>query len=86
MFQSTQFKIENRHGLEDQRIEHVLSTLHSLGAPDISDSKHLQPGRAHKTFELAKWLSDWHLVTFLGTTQLFSPVSLGSLLANMSDG
>ncbi|KAK0473285.1 NPL4 family-domain-containing protein [Armillaria novae-zelandiae] len=84
MFQSTQFKIENRPGLEDQRIEHVLSTLHSLGAPDISDSKHLQPGRAHKTFELAKWLSDWHLVAFLGTTQLFSPEDMKILMRTVT--
>ncbi|KAK0465250.1 NPL4 family-domain-containing protein [Desarmillaria tabescens] len=84
MFQSTQFKIENRPGLEDQQIEHVLSTLHSLGAPDISDSKHLQPGRAHKTFELAKWLSDWHLVAFLGTTQLFSPEDMKILMRTVT--
>jgi nuclear protein localization protein 4 homolog len=76
MFRSTQFQIENRPGLEDQTIESVLAQLARLDAPNILDSKHAKPGEAHKTFTLAKWLSDWHLVTFLDTTQLLSPVSI----------
>lgn len=76
LFQSAQFKIENRPGLEDQRVEDVLASLASLGAPEIADSKHAKPGEAHKSIELARYLSDWHLVVFLGTTQLFSPVSM----------
>jgi len=71
VFQSTRFDIENRPGLEDQKIERVLSQLGSLGAPDVVDSRHRKPGEAQKVFELAKWLSDWHLVAFLDTTQLF---------------
>ncbi|KAJ3768928.1 NPL4 family-domain-containing protein [Lentinula raphanica] len=72
-FQSTQFLIENRPGLEDQTVERVLSQLSSLGAPDIPDSRHRKPGEAQKVFELAKFLSDWHLVAFLDTTQLLPP-------------
>jgi nuclear protein localization protein 4 homolog len=70
IFRSTRFNIENRPGLEDQSIENVLKDLTRLSAPDIS----------HKTIDyqkrlaLAEWLSDWHLVSFLGTTQLMSPV------------
>lgn len=52
-----------------------MSTLASLDAPNIQDSRTAKPGEAHKRAELAKWLSDLHLVTFLGTTQLFSIVS-----------
>lgn len=76
VFQSTRFDIENRPGLEDQNIERVLSQLGSLGAPDVVDSQHRKPGEAQQVFELAKWLSDWHLVAFLDTTQLFPLVSL----------
>lgn len=74
MFRSTAFRIENRPGLEDQTIDSVLSALNSLGAADIPDSKNMVPGQAHKTLELANFLSDWHLIAFLDTTQLFSPV------------
>lgn len=28
--------------------------------------------------KLAKWLGDWHLVSFLGTVGLFSPVRVES--------
>lgn len=48
-----------------------MQTLRDLGALNM------QPGSSndlHKRVELAKWLSDWHLVAFLGTTQLFSAV------------
>jgi len=74
MFQSTQFPIENRPGLEDQHIEDVLKALARLGAPQISDISHTSPSNAQKRLELAKWLSDWHLVSFLQTTQLLSKV------------
>jgi nuclear protein localization family protein 4 len=74
MFRSTKFSIENRPGLENQRIEDVLSTLSQLGASDISVGHHSAGGDSHKRIELAKWLSDWHLLAFLGTTGLFSDV------------
>ncbi|KAJ7693672.1 NPL4 family-domain-containing protein [Mycena rosella] len=73
LFQSSKFAIENRPGLEDQRVESVISALARLDAPNIVDSRSAKPGEAHKRRELAAWLSDWHLVAFLDTTQLFSP-------------
>ena len=76
MFKSTKFNIENRPGLENQRIEDVLSTLSQLGAPDIPIDSHSAGDSAYKRIELAKWLSDWHLIAFLGTTGLFSEVSI----------
>jgi nuclear protein localization family protein 4 len=76
IFNSTQFKIENRAGMEDQTLSNVMSQLLSLEAPDIHDSRTAKPGEAHKRIELARWLSDWHLIVFLGTTQLVSEVRL----------
>ncbi|KAJ6575504.1 NPL4 family-domain-containing protein [Mycena sp. CBHHK59/15] len=72
LFQSTRFAIENRPGLEDQRVEGVIGTLASMDAHNIHDSRTAKPGEAHKRRELAAWLSDWHLVAFLDTTQFFS--------------
>jgi nuclear protein localization family protein 4 len=69
LFQSSTFSIENRPGLEDQRTEDILSALLRLDAPNI----HGTGSDAGKRIELAKWLSDWHLIAYLGTTQLISP-------------
>lgn len=69
IFQSTAFAIENRPGLENQSLENAMSALNRLEAPS------LYPGsESYKKIELAKWLSDWHFVAFLQTTQLFSNV------------
>lgn len=70
MFQSTEFAIENRPGFEDQRVESILSSLNRLGTPSSPEDTR---NRA-KRLEVAKWLSDWHLIAFLETTQLLSPV------------
>ncbi|KAH9952394.1 hypothetical protein BGW80DRAFT_1470082 [Lactifluus volemus] len=50
-------------GIEDQMIEQVMRSLNELGAPDTVTQ--------HRV-ELAKWLSDWHLIAFLGTCGLLS--------------
>ncbi|KAF9270550.1 polyubiquitin-tagged protein recognition complex, Npl4 component [Marasmius fiardii PR-910] len=84
LFRSIQFPIENRQGLEDQTIENVLSQLARLDAPGIASSKEAKPGEAQRTFALAKWLSDWHLVSFLDTTQLLSPDDIRLLLKTVS--
>ncbi|KIJ68641.1 hypothetical protein HYDPIDRAFT_173314 [Hydnomerulius pinastri MD-312] len=75
LFRSTKFAIENRPGLEDQRVESVLSSLNQLGAPSLQDSRDQS-----KRIELAKWLSDWHLIAFLETTQLMSPDDIKVLI------
>jgi hypothetical protein len=77
-FRSHHFAIENRPGLEEQSIERVMRSLNELGAPDLSTSTSRQGGGgggSHRRLELAKWLSDWHLVAFLGTCGLLSEVS-----------
>ncbi|KAA1468500.1 polyubiquitin-tagged protein recognition complex Npl4 component [Dentipellis sp. KUC8613] len=77
IFQSTAFPIENRPGLEDQRIESVLATLNSLHAPEVQDSRH--DTNVVRRMNLIKWLSDWHLVAFLGTSGLFSGADMKTL-------
>ena len=69
VFRSTQFCIENRPGLEDQTLERAMSELSRLEAPA------LVPGQeSYKKRDLAEYLSDFHLVAFLQTSGLFSPV------------
>ncbi|CAL1696225.1 unnamed protein product [Somion occarium] len=71
LFRSNKFRIENRPGLEDQHIESVLQDLARLRAPELAENPN--GGDFQQRVELAKWLSDWHLVAFLGTTQLINP-------------
>ena len=53
-------------------MDNVMRELVRLQAPNI------QPGTQSVDFkrrsELTTWLSDWHLIAFLGTTQLVSQV------------
>ncbi|CDO72743.1 hypothetical protein BN946_scf184990.g26 [Trametes cinnabarina] len=70
MFRSTQYRIENRPGLEDQSIESVLHRLAEFDAYDISESAH--GGDLQKRQALARFISDWHLIAFLGTTGLIN--------------
>ncbi|KAJ3480414.1 hypothetical protein NLJ89_g12280 [Agrocybe chaxingu] len=67
LFRSAAFSIENRPGLEDQTVDNTMATLNRLEAPSLPAGS-----ESYKKLELAKWLSDWHLVAFLETTQLFS--------------
>ncbi|KAF8202969.1 NPL4 family-domain-containing protein [Pholiota molesta] len=79
VFQSTQFAIENRPGVEDQTLDNVMNQLQKLDAPS------LHPGiDSYKKIDLAKWLSDFHLVTFLETSQLFSPDDIKVLMRTVS--
>lgn len=84
LFRSNQFAIENRPGLEDQHIEDVLRTLAKLGAPQLSDSPLTSTSDASKRLELAKWLSDWHLLAFLETTQLVSKADMKVLVSTVT--
>ncbi|KAK2462019.1 hypothetical protein APHAL10511_006482 [Amanita phalloides] len=84
MFRSSQFPIENRPGLENQNVELVLKRLVHLEAPSIEDSRVSKPGQLQKRRALAECLSDWHLVAFLGTTQLISIDDLGTIMRTVS--
>ena len=54
-----------------------MRSLNELGAPDVQPSRRDagDGGNAHRRLELAKWLSDWHLLSFLGTSGLLSEVT-----------
>jgi nuclear protein localization family protein 4 len=53
-----------------------MRSLNELGAPDVQPSQQgASAGDAHRRIELAKWLSDWHLVAFLGACGLLSEVT-----------
>ncbi|TRM65993.1 NPL4 family-domain-containing protein [Schizophyllum amplum] len=84
MFQSIQFPIENRQGLEDQTVDGVLGTLARLDAPNIMPSIHAPAGESPKRTELARYLSDWHLVSFLETTQLMSVADIKLMTRTVS--
>ncbi|KAF8506893.1 polyubiquitin-tagged protein recognition complex Npl4 component [Russula emetica] len=73
-FRSHHFAIENRPEIEEQSIEQVMRSLNELGAPDVQPSRRDagDGSNAHRRLELAKWLSDWHLLSFLGTSGLLS--------------
>lgn len=77
LFRSTKFRIENRPGLEDQSIEGVIKELAKLNAPEVPPGN---GGDHSKRRALAEWMSDWHLIAFLETTQLFSPEDTKTLI------
>jgi nuclear protein localization family protein 4 len=77
LFRSTKFRIENRPGLEDQSTEGVIKELVKLNAPEITPGS---GGDHSKKRALAEWISDWHLIAFLATTQLVSPGDIRTLL------
>jgi hypothetical protein len=54
-----------------------MRSLNELGAPDVQPSRRDagDGGDARRRLELARWLSDWHLLSFLGTCGLLSEVS-----------
>lgn len=65
LFLSQNFPVENRPGLHDQSMEVVVRELLRIlqtSDLDVSDTA-TWPARIKQ--EVAKWLSDWHLVSFL---------------------
>lgn len=63
--------------MEDQSTEGVIKELAKLNAPEVSGEKGPDCSKKHV---LAEWVSDWHLVAFLATTQLFSPEDTKTLI------
>jgi nuclear protein localization family protein 4 len=63
--------------LEDQSTEGVIKELAKLNAPEITPG---DGGDHSKKRALAEWISDWHLIAFLATTQLFTPGDTKTLL------
>ena len=74
LFRSHTFAIENRPGLEHQDVQNVLKALLKIRAPD---TEVLPGGKLENVsggIELLGYLSDWHCIAFLSSTQLFSEV------------
>ncbi|KAG8994233.1 nuclear protein localization protein 4, partial [Tulasnella sp. 427] len=67
-FLSTSFSIENRPGVEEQDVSSVIADLGRLKAGEVAFSQ----GGA-RTKDLVKYLSDWHLLAYLGTVGLLGP-------------
>lgn len=78
LFQSTGFPIENRPGLHDQSLEVVVSRLASIVRASDGEVGDVGTWPPRIKEEVAKWLSDWHLVAFLCYQGLFSLVRLSS--------
>lgn len=76
VFYSNTFAIENRPGIEDQDIQNVLKLFSRLQAVDLKSSNDhtTTPDDKQRRREVIQALSDWHLIAFLGSTQLFSEV------------
>jgi nuclear protein localization family protein 4 len=76
LFLTNNFPVENRPGLHDQSMEGVIARLSSvLSGSDLEVSDPSTWPPRIKT-DVGKWLSDWHLVTYLCNQGLFSSVSV----------
>lgn len=64
-FLSTSFSIENRPGIEEQDVSSIIADLGRLKAGEVT----LGQGGT-RTKELLKYLSDWHLLAYLGAVGL----------------
>ncbi|KAG8959970.1 nuclear protein localization protein 4 [Tulasnella sp. 419] len=65
---TTQFAIENRPGIEHQDVTNVMATLYQLKAPELMAGQ--DGGQRRK--DLVTYLSDWHLLAFLGSVGILS--------------
>ncbi|EJT99782.1 polyubiquitin-tagged protein recognition complex Npl4 component [Dacryopinax primogenitus] len=70
-FISTDFPIENRPGLEDQDMSKVVDELFKRGASAITSPRDARTSPATSQ-QVMTYLSDWHLLSFLGTVGVLS--------------
>lgn len=66
MFLSQSFPIENRPGLHDQDLSVFCRELAKLRPAEIHVGGAADPARAEARAALVRFLSDWHLVAFMG--------------------
>lgn len=72
LFLSTSFPVENRGLLDDQSMEVVVRNLMRILQSSDLEVGDTSTWPARIKTEVAKWLSDWHLVTFLAIHGPFS--------------
>jgi len=75
LFLSSNFPTENRPGLQDQSIEGVMNQLGNILKKSTLEMNDTATWPSQTKSDVAKWLSDWHLVAFLCMQGLFSLVS-----------
>jgi nuclear protein localization family protein 4 len=76
-FLSTTFQIENRPEFGKQDVTAIIRALAQLHAPAIQDSRHGGGKDIVQRKQLLTFLSDWHLLAFLGSVGVLSEVCLG---------
>ncbi|KZT52815.1 polyubiquitin-tagged protein recognition complex, Npl4 component [Calocera cornea HHB12733] len=79
-FISTAFPIENRQGIENQDISKVVSELSRLGANAVLSPRDARTNPA-KAQQIIAYLSDWHLLCFLGTVGILPPEDMRVIAA-----
>lgn len=65
MFLTSSFPVENRHGISDQSLEIVIRELLKILKSSDLDVADTGTWPVRIKDEVERWLSDWHLVTFL---------------------
>ncbi|KZT44498.1 polyubiquitin-tagged protein recognition complex, Npl4 component [Sistotremastrum suecicum HHB10207 ss-3] len=79
LFRSSLFPIENRPGLEDQGLQLIFNELSQRGVTEGDGEV-----AASSQTGLANWLSDWHLIAYLGTVGLLSEDDMKLLIKTAS--
>jgi len=74
LFKSNTFPIENRPGLHDQSLESVISKISNIVNSSDATVGDVTSWPPRIKEEVGKWLSDWHLVSFLCYQGLFTLV------------
>jgi len=83
LFKSNAFPIENRPGLHDQSLESVISQISNIVNSSDATVGDVTSWPPRIKEEVGKWLSDWHLVSFLCYQGLFTLVRF-SFFINVS--
>ena len=76
LFLSHAFPVENRPGLHDQSLEKVVQQLANIVSKSDCELGDVGTWPPRIKQDVGKWLSDWHLVSFICMQGLFSLVSL----------
>lgn len=75
MYKSSDFPIENRPGLEDASTSTLFKHLLQYGDMSTIYGSPMNSEIASKREMFVRMLSDWHLISFVGTLELLSEAS-----------
>lgn len=87
LFLSNTFPIENRPGMHDQSLEKVVQQLANIVSKADCEMGDVGTWPPRIKDDVRRWLSDWHLVTFLCMQGLLSLVSflIGGMPSNTEE-